>query len=76
MLGLRGEEGSEQECSQVHQGWNFVNKNLFPSTLFVESCVKAPCGQGPVCLVTIPESYIDVVHQNNDEYFQMADNRY
>ena len=38
MLGLMGEEGSEQECSKHPQGWNLVNKNLFPSAEIVEPC--------------------------------------
>ena len=44
-LGLVGEGGSEPECSQhphPRQGWNPVNKILFPSTLIVGSYVKAP----------------------------------
>ena len=52
VLGLVGEEGSEQECSQRPQGWNPVNKSQFPSTHIVGSYVKAPGGQAPVCSVT------------------------
>ena len=44
MLGLTEEEGSEQECSQFPLGWKPVNKNLFPSTLIVGSCIKVPPG--------------------------------
>ena len=53
VLGLMWEEGSEQECPQPLEGWKPVNKNLFPSTLIVESCIfKAPRGQALVCTVT------------------------
>ena len=51
--GLMGEQGSEQECSQYPQGWNPVNKNLFPSILVVGSCTNAPHAQFPVCSLTI-----------------------
>ena len=47
-----GEKGSEQECSQSLWDRNLVNQNLFPSTLIVGSCLKAPWGQARVCLVT------------------------
>ena len=53
MLGLVGEQGSEQECYQPLQGWNPVNKNLFSSVLIVRSCIKATtCGRAQVCSVT------------------------
>ena len=45
MLGLMGEDSSEQECSQLPLGWN-------PSILIVGSCAKVPSGWAPVCSVT------------------------
>lgn len=46
VLGLREEQGSEQKCSLCPQGWNLINKSLFPSTLTVGSCTNVPCEQG------------------------------
>ena len=45
MLGLVGEQGSEQKCSGQLQGFTAVNKNLFLSTLIVGPCLKAPRGR-------------------------------
>ena len=45
VLSLMGEEASEQQCSQLPQGWKPVNKNLFPSALVVGSHrLEAPRG--------------------------------
>ena len=46
VLGLRGDRGSEQECSQppAHH-WNPVNKSPFLSTQIFGSCIKATSSQ-------------------------------
>ena len=61
VLGLMGETGSKQESSQHPQGWNPVNKNLFPSTQTIGSRgFKEPSGQTPVCTVTCTQMFIVV----------------
>ena len=57
------QEGSEQECPQPSWGWNPINKNLFPSTLIVRSCVKVPYGWAPVCSVTTIQSNKTVLNE-------------
>ena len=58
--GLLVSKGSAGSCGRgglragvlpapLPQGWNPVNKNLFPSTQIVGSCVKVPCGRALVC---------------------------
>ena len=54
VLGFVGEQSSEQESSQPSPSdWNLINKNLFPSILTVESCIKVPCASALVCLVAV-----------------------
>ena len=52
VLGLVGEQGSEQKCSQPLWGCNPVNKNLFSPTVIVGSCLEAPLARALVCGVT------------------------
>ena len=56
VLGLVGEQGSEQGCSQPPYPpcprLESCKQNLFPSTPIVGPCTKAPRGQAPVGSVT------------------------
>ena len=64
VLGLTEDEGSKQECSQAPEGWNPVNKNLFPSTLIVGSRVKVPVAEpslfGNILMLQISEVLSDL----------------
>ena len=54
VLGLVGKEGSKHKCSELPQGGNIVNRNLFLPALIVGSFTKAPHGRGPVCSLILP----------------------
>ena len=55
MLGLMGKEGSKLRCSNLSQGWNDVNKDLFLPALIVGHSPRYPV-IGPVlkCIVMLP----------------------
>ena len=72
VLDLIGEEGRLWAwVFSAPQGWNPVNKNLFPSILIVESCrFKAPCGQALVCLGILWQgSYFSLVLKSFISFF-------
>ena len=52
VLGLVGEEGLEQGCTEPPQGWRIVNKDLFLPIPIFGSCTKGPRGWNPLCSVT------------------------